>query len=181
MQATKAEPPSQPVNTAADRDAPLSISASELAREVSKRPPATRYWIGFLPDAPKDHDDFCGFSIVKYEGKIELDDRTGAISNRPALNLGSIIEMTDAQRDLVLSRIKDRVYRVVREDGGSPVLSDEPVKARIARCDKLSRSSLDYYEDRRDEPAARFIYIQPVRELMPTTFRKVAPPPLLTN
>lgn len=131
------------------------------------------YWMGALPDAPREHLQIGSIDFPKMEEDVRID-KTGKTKRRE--NIGSIRWLTLVQ----IQRVEDDVLQqIIRFDGagkspggpgdGLEVLDEPrrkgipmrvPTDANIEKAIKDKRPLRPFSAEVTDEPAARYVFMQ---------------------
>ena len=136
------------------------------------------YWVGALPAMPLESVSIAGVCFPKINEKILPDpQRTDRKIRVPVI--GSIVRLTEAKLKLIAERLPRTVVRfyegvrdVKDEPGTGENIGDVHTRARrgnlitipkpedVAAAEKAGKPSRRYVPDRRDEPAARYVFMQ---------------------
>ena len=92
-----------------DADAPVTYTLEQIKALVA--PKTRRYWIGIREDAPLEHTDAGGVSVVKFSGPPPVDD-DGTFNPKKIQVRGVIHALTDEQVAKFAERVANIVVRV---------------------------------------------------------------------
>lgn len=163
------ETASRPTPRNAGGSQAIQIDIPAAARAVV--PARRRYWCGLTPDAPMDHDSRGGVEFQKFDNYPEWDEK-GNLLNPSQVQRGKVLELTDAQVDLIKKRVANIVLRIgTTADGRRYII--ERIHLDSVPADK------GYTPQAHDAPLGHFLFMLPIADSMPVGWRQEVPAPMV--
>lgn len=177
-----------------DADAPVTYTLEQIKTIVA--PKTRRYWIGIREDAPLEHTDAGGISVMKFSGPPPVDD-DGQFNPKKIHGRGLIHALTDEQVAKFAERVANIIVRVETQvsDSVNPQTNERRSRETITRWMHLDSVKYDVRKDREgkpqelrtftfqknDVPLGYFLYCVPLREQMPIGWRDEKTPPRMCD
>lgn len=177
-----------------DADAPVTYTLEQI-RAITA-PKTRRYWIGLREDAPLEHTDAGGISVMKYSGPPPVDD-DGQFNPKKIQARGLVHALTDAQVAKFAERVSNIAVRVETKTSDSidPKTNKPRTVQTVTRWMHFDSVEYDVRKDREGKPQKRreftfqendvplgyFIYCVPLREQMPVAWRDEKTPPRMCD
>lgn len=132
-----------------------------------------KFWIGVIPECPREHIDICGVHFPKITAKVKPSALTPGLTDRVP-QIGAIVELTEDKFSAIMERIPRTVIRFL--DGNAEVNQERgelgediqrrkghiitiPTEEELEQRRKAGRSAREYIKRPGDVGAAAFIFM----------------------
>jgi hypothetical protein len=160
----------------AEQQGAKKIPGSELAYDVQGKRSSlgittqAYYWVGLLPDCPKEFAELAGTSFPKTTATLQKESASGRTVHVP--RFGTVTSLTEEQINLMRDKLSRTVIRF-RQPTRDPLeranvgditerrtghFITVPTEAEIEERRKAKRAAMRYTPQANDEPAADYMF-----------------------